>query len=546
MSHVVLAQDVLLGRRVALKRMNAGDDTKALLRLRREALIGASVSHPNLVSIYDIVAAGGGEYVIVMEYVEGETLREALASGKRLPVAKVLTILDGVAAGLDAIHAQRIVHRDVKPANILLAANGEVKLADLGIASAPDRTRITMEGAILGTLSYLAPEQLEGKPVTPATDVYGLAAVAYEALSGRKARPETNALALAHAVTTRPPPDLRAVWPEAPAAVAQLLSRGMSADPAVRPKAATELTRRLHDALELPPTVPHARPSTAPVAAPADRARRRAEVVQASRAAAARRAAAAAATAPAAAAAGAVAAGQPLRREPAKPERDRSDPAAVTFKQPRRRGLVLGLLLAGVLIAIAIAALLSPGTSHRTPAAAKQTQHRSASSSAAASRHGSSSAASTHSANTPTSASPPTTRASPAAPAVGQSNPGSAASSSAASSSTVAPAANTPIGAVEAFYSFAAAHRYPEAWALADPTFRAQLGGYRSFEYGQAPERSITFDSARVESQTRDSAVVAIRTTSVRTNGTQHCAGTVQLRPFNATWLLHLININCV
>src|SRR5947209_3599440 len=131
MSHVVLADDRLLARRVALKRMNASDDTQALLRLRREALIGASVSHPNLVSIYDIVAAGGGEYVIVMEYVEGETLRDALAGGGRLPVGKLLTILEGVAAGLDAIHAEGSVHRDVKPANILLAANGDVKLADL-------------------------------------------------------------------------------------------------------------------------------------------------------------------------------------------------------------------------------------------------------------------------------------------------------------------------------------------------------------------------------------------------------------------------------
>src|SRR5947209_12061505 len=117
MSQVSLAKDVLLGRRVALKRMHAEDDSGALLRLRREALIGASVSHPNLVSIYDIVAAEGGEYVIVMEYVEGQTLRDALAGGVRLPLSDALRILDGVAAGLDAIHAEGSVHRDVKPAN---------------------------------------------------------------------------------------------------------------------------------------------------------------------------------------------------------------------------------------------------------------------------------------------------------------------------------------------------------------------------------------------------------------------------------------------
>src|SRR5947209_9888517 len=166
MSHVVLAEDIQLGRKVALKQMNASADSDAMLRLRREALFGASVSHPNLVSIYDIVASGGGEYVIVMEYVDGKTLQDELADGRRLPTAKVLTILDGVAAGLDAIHAHQIVHRDVKPANILLAASGDVKLADLGIASAPDRTRITAEGVILGTFAYMAPEQLDGKPAT--------------------------------------------------------------------------------------------------------------------------------------------------------------------------------------------------------------------------------------------------------------------------------------------------------------------------------------------------------------------------------------------
>lgn len=105
--------------------------------------------------------------------------------------------------------------------------------------------------------------------------------------------------------------------------------------------------------------------------------------------------------------------------------------------------------------------------------------------------------------------------------------------------------AGTPTSATESFYSLAAAHRYQEAWALADPTFRSQLGGFQSFESGQALERSITFSEARVVTQSADAATVAVRTTSVRADGTQHCYGTVDLRRGTSTWLLHLIHITC-
>lgn len=102
------------------------------------------------------------------------------------------------------------------------------------------------------------------------------------------------------------------------------------------------------------------------------------------------------------------------------------------------------------------------------------------------------------------------------------------------------------MGAVESFYRLAAARQYPQAWALADPAFRAQLGGYRSFQAGQANDRSITFDSARVTSQTANATTVAVRTTSVQTDGTRHCSGTVDLVPGAAGgWLLHQIAINC-
>ena len=256
MAVVVLAEDMTLGRLVALKRVHALGDGRGRSRVRREALVGASVSHPNLVSVYDVVVGEDGEQVIVMEYVEGETLRDALGRGSGLAVAEALRVIGGVGAGLDAIHRRGIVHRDVKPANILLGGSGAVKLADLGIASAVDRTRITTDGAVLGTFSYMAPEQLDGARPSAAVDVYALAAVAFEVLSGRKARVERNPVALAHALATQPPPDLSAVWPQAPRAAVELLAGGMSRDPSRRPRSAGELAGRLREALEPQATAP--------------------------------------------------------------------------------------------------------------------------------------------------------------------------------------------------------------------------------------------------------------------------------------------------
>src|SRR5947209_10210293 len=208
MSSVVLAEDTLLGRRVALKRMHTPDDVRRRSRLRREALIGASLTHANLVSIFDIVSDDDdGDDVIVMEYVEGETLAERLRRGAKPDLKETMAILSGVSSALDAIHAQGIVHRDVKPGNILLGVDATVKLADLGIAAVADRTRITTDNAVLGTFSYMAPEQLRGTIATPAVDVYALAAVAYEMLSGQRARNESNPVALAHAISSHPPSD---------------------------------------------------------------------------------------------------------------------------------------------------------------------------------------------------------------------------------------------------------------------------------------------------------------------------------------------------
>jgi len=161
MAAVYLAHDERLDRRVAVKRLHTadGDDVDAR-RFKREAKLGASLSHPHLVSIFD-TEEDDESVLLVMEYVDGETLADRLARGGLEPRAAA-AIVRAVAEALDHAHAAGIVHRDIKPANVLLGRDGSVKLADLGIAKALERTDITDTGTILGTPTYMAPEQLQG------------------------------------------------------------------------------------------------------------------------------------------------------------------------------------------------------------------------------------------------------------------------------------------------------------------------------------------------------------------------------------------------
>ncbi len=259
MARVLLAVDERLGRRVAVKQMHSSAPEDSARRLQREARIGAAMSHPNLVSVFDI-ETDDESVLIVMEYVEGETLREALARGP-LESGRASVVVSEIAAALDHIHAEGVVHRDVKPANVLIGNDG-AKLADLGIATAAEATRITVSGTVLGTAAYMAPEQIDGERAGPAADIYSLAAVAFEALSGRKARNGSSPMEIAHRVATQPPPDLRDAWPGAPAGAAKALERGMAADPADRPRSAGELAGLLERGLEeeTGPTLLAARP----------------------------------------------------------------------------------------------------------------------------------------------------------------------------------------------------------------------------------------------------------------------------------------------
>jgi serine/threonine protein kinase len=269
MAVVYLAEDERLGRRVAVKRLHTGSPEDTAKRFAREARMGASLNHPNVATVYDTVT-DESSVVIVMEYVEGETLADTIRRG-RVDPDEVVRILRGVAAALDHAHANGIVHRDVKPANVLLGRDGSVKLVDLGIATAVEGTRITHSGSVMGTAAYMAPEQLDGSDAGPGTDVYALAAVAYEMLTGRPAYRGSTPVEIAHQVVNGPPPELAEAWPEAPRGACDAVRRGLSFDAADRPKSACafveEIAAGLEPEPEPEPTAAMPRTSREPVAA---------------------------------------------------------------------------------------------------------------------------------------------------------------------------------------------------------------------------------------------------------------------------------------
>jgi serine/threonine-protein kinase len=243
MATVFLAEDDKLGRKVAIKRLHTDAPGASLRRFKNEARLGAALNHPNFVAVYDTVLTDEGA-LIVMEHVEGSSLAE-LAGGRRLPHDQALKILGSVAEALDHAHSEGVVHRDVKPGNILVREDGIAKLADLGIAKAIGATQITSEGSVVGTLPYMAPERLQGPGGGPESDVYSLAAVAYELLAGK---PPTEATSTGE-LAAQAPPDLRRDWPKAPPAVAAVIERGLDAEPGRRPPTAGRLVEDLSAAI---------------------------------------------------------------------------------------------------------------------------------------------------------------------------------------------------------------------------------------------------------------------------------------------------------
>ncbi|MCW2500201.1 MAG: putative serine/threonine protein kinase, partial [Frankiales bacterium] len=178
------ATDTSLDRVVALKLVTVAHDESSA-RAADEARTLARLSHPSLVQVYDAGTDSAGRPWVVMEFVDGETLADAIRRGPQ-PVRRITEIGIAVADALDHVHARGLVHRDVKPANVLMGRGGKCKLTDFGIARLVDAAKVTSTGLMVGTASYLAPEQVAGEPVGPATDVYALGLVLLEALTGKR------------------------------------------------------------------------------------------------------------------------------------------------------------------------------------------------------------------------------------------------------------------------------------------------------------------------------------------------------------------------
>jgi serine/threonine-protein kinase len=250
MATVWAAEDSLLERLVAVKVLAAGyaADPAARRRFTREARAAARVSdHPNVVTIFDIgeMSPPPTQAFIVMEHFPGGTVADRLRSGDPIPVPLALRWLRETASALDAAHAADVVHRDVKPGNLLLDENGRLGVGDFGIASLAGETAVTAVGQVLGTAAYLSPEQARGRGATAASDRYSLAVVAYELLCGERPFPGDTAMAQARARVEREP-----MTPSGPCGMAaDALKHGLARDPADRPATATAFVAELTDVL---------------------------------------------------------------------------------------------------------------------------------------------------------------------------------------------------------------------------------------------------------------------------------------------------------
>ena len=252
MGEIFRATDTSLGRAVAIKVLDDryARDANVRARFTREALAAARLSgNPNIVTIYDV-----GEHAdrpfIVMEYLGGGSLEERLRNGGPVPVRQALEWLEQAANALDAAHRQGVVHRDVKPANLLLDRGGRVHVADFGIASAAGTDSLTQTGTVLGTASYLSPEQAQGERTTAASDLYSLAVVAFELFTGRRPFEAGSIAAEAAAHVTGEVPSVCDVNPQAPCELDPVFAKALAKDPARRYPSAAEFVAALRASLE--------------------------------------------------------------------------------------------------------------------------------------------------------------------------------------------------------------------------------------------------------------------------------------------------------
>jgi serine/threonine-protein kinase len=241
MSAVWEAEDLELGRHVAVKTLTPSADRQ---RFEREARAVAALSHPNIVALYDYGESEGRPFM-VLECLQGGSLEDRLATGEPLPDAETRRIAADVAAGLAHAHERGLVHRDLKPANILFDAEGRAKIADFGIARMRGTGTLTEAGTVLGTASYLSPEQATGAIAGPASDVYSFGVILFRLLTGRLPFAAKNAMELVRMHRDEPPPPVGDLRAAAPADLAALSGSALAKDPAARPPDGTALVAAL-------------------------------------------------------------------------------------------------------------------------------------------------------------------------------------------------------------------------------------------------------------------------------------------------------------
>ncbi|MDA0172254.1 serine/threonine protein kinase [Solirubrobacter taibaiensis] len=252
MGVVYLAIDRITGRAVALKvlREDVGADPVYRARFRREGELLSQLNHPHVIPIYGMGEIDGELYTA--SRLVSSTLRSLILAHDQLPLDVAMKVLVSVASALDAAHAAGVVHRDVKPANVLIDPGPEVFLGDFGLARDTEGSQLTLPGQVLGTIDYMAPELLDGERVGPATDIYGLACLAVETLTGTVPYVRDTDAAIMYAHIVDPPPSVRERRPELPRALDAVLAAGMAKAPEERPASAGALVIDMLGALGRP------------------------------------------------------------------------------------------------------------------------------------------------------------------------------------------------------------------------------------------------------------------------------------------------------
>jgi serine/threonine-protein kinase len=333
MSTVHRALDTRLERLVAVKLLaeHLADDETFVSRFQREAQAAARLIHPNIVQVFDSgLDEQTGQHYIVMEYIEGQSCAEILRDDGWMEVDDVLSVVEQACSGLDYAHRHGVIHRDVKPGNLLRSREGVVKLADFGIAKATEQSSITQVGSVLGTAAYLAPEQARGEEAGAQADLYALGVVTYELLSGRRPYEATSLTELALKQQQEEPPTLDTLVAAVNPELADAVQIALALDPRDRYADAHEMGQAIADGAAGIAPVLAAAPGAATEATslmpseppPRDRTERQAAVT-------------------------------PRRPRPGPPPR-RQEAVAAPARQPRTGRILAALMIVAVLIALVV------------------------------------------------------------------------------------------------------------------------------------------------------------------------------------------------